>query len=71
MAYLASATLQIDVFIATDVFNCFGEIGPILRDCRNRQGVCGLLAFSVEAIKNDSSQRKKRIQACQQRTIPT
>ncbi|WP_339719578.1 methyltransferase [uncultured Paraglaciecola sp.] len=49
-AYLESEILPVDVFIATDVFNYFGEIEAILVACRKRQNTAGLLAFSVEAL---------------------
>jgi predicted TPR repeat methyltransferase len=55
MAYLGSVALPIDIFIATDVFNYFGEMEPILAACRNRQGVGGLLAFSVETLETTSA----------------
>jgi predicted TPR repeat methyltransferase len=55
VAYLESETLPIDVFVATDVFNYFGEIVPILTACRNRQESGGLLAFSVETLETASA----------------
>jgi predicted TPR repeat methyltransferase len=55
MAYLESETLPMDVFIATDVFNYFGEIFPLFVACRNRQMSGGLLAFSVETLSTNSS----------------
>lgn len=54
VAYLESEALPIDVLIATDVFNYFGEIAPVLVACRNRQHPGGLLAFSVEALPTSS-----------------
>lgn len=54
VAYLESETVQIDVFIATDVFIYFGDITPILMACRNRQNFGGLLAFSVEILHSGS-----------------
>lgn len=50
VAYLASDSVPIDVFVATDVFNYFGEIEAVLIACRKRQSSGGLLAFSVEAL---------------------
>jgi predicted TPR repeat methyltransferase len=59
MTYLGSETFPIDVFVATDVFNYFGEIDFILTACRSRQKSGGLLAFSVEVLKLTSTNEEK------------
>ena len=53
LGYLASADLNFDYFIATDVFIYVGDLSDVFQLIKSRNKTCGKLVFSTEHYDGD------------------
>lgn len=52
--YLENEDDEVDLFIAADVFNYFGDLRDVLFRCRKNQQMGGFLAFSLESSESQN-----------------